>query len=194
MILYIFCIYFLIFCKLVIKCDYALRIFFVPLFQYVLTVKKQHHRKYNITYEKGGIKYMKNILKYITIFISGGIIYMCLEIFWRGWTHWTMGVLGGLCTVLIGLINEILPDDTPLLVQAPLASIIITILEYYTGYILNIKLGLNIWDYSQLPFNVDGQVCLYASLLWMVLGLIAVILDDAVRSLFGEEYVKHHLI
>ena len=137
---------------------------------------------------------MKTICKYIAIFTSGAIVYMCLEILWRGWTHWTMGILGGLCMVLIGLINEILPDDTPLLVQAPLASIIITTLEYYTGYILNIKLGLEIWDYSQLPLNVDGQVCLYASLLWLVLGIVAVVLDDAVRSLFGEKYVRHHLI
>lgn len=137
---------------------------------------------------------MKNLAKYLTVFISGAIIYMCLELAWRGFTHWTMGILGGLCTVLIGLINEILPDDTPLLVQAPLASIIITTLEYYTGYILNIKLGLNIWDYSQMPLNVDGQVCLYASLLWMVLGIVAVILDDRVRSLFGEDNIKHRLI
>ena len=137
---------------------------------------------------------MKGLAKYFTIFISGAIVYMCLELAWRGFTHWTMGILGGLCTVLIGLINEILPDDTPLLVQAPLASIIITVLEYYTGCILNIKLGLNIWDYSQMPFNVDGQVCLYASLLWMVLGMVAVILDDTVRSLFGENNVRHRLV
>lgn len=137
---------------------------------------------------------MKKIFKYLTVFISGGIIYMGMELAWRGYTHWTMGILGGLCTVLIGMINEILPTDTPLLVQAPLASIIITTLEYYTGYILNIKLGLNIWDYSQMPLNVDGQVCLYASLLWMVLGIVAVMLDDKVRWLFGEEDVKYRLI
>lgn len=137
---------------------------------------------------------MKKIAKYLAVFISGGIIYMCMELAWRGFTHWTMGILGGLCTVLIGMINEILPADTPLLVQAPLASIIITTLEYYTGCILNIKLGLNIWDYSQMPLNVDGQVCLYASLLWMVLGIVAVILDDKVRRLFGEEDVKYRLV
>ena len=137
---------------------------------------------------------IKNITKYITIFITGGIIYMCLELLWRGWTHWTMGILGGLCTVLIGLINEILPSDTPLVVQAPIASIIITTLEYYTGYLLNIKLGLEIWDYSQMPFNVDGQVCLYASILWMVVGFLAVVIDDLVRRLFGEDPVEHHLI
>ena len=33
---------------------------------------------------------------------------MSLEILWRGYTHWTMGVLGGICFVCLGLINEIL--------------------------------------------------------------------------------------
>lgn len=137
---------------------------------------------------------LKKFCKIICVFIAGAFIYMSLEILWRGFTHWTMGVVGGLCTVLIGLINEYFPKDTPLLVQAPIASLIITELEYISGYILNIYLGLNIWDYSQIPLNVDGQVCLPASLLWMLLGMVAVILDDAVRSLFGEEYVKHTLI
>ena len=121
-------------------------------------------------------------IEYALIFISGAIIYMCLELLWRGYTHWTMGVVAGIATVLIGLINEVFPKDTPLLVQAPIASLIITELEYISGEILNVYLGLNIWDYSQIPFNVDGQVCLPASLLWMGIGIIAVLLDDFIRA------------
>ena len=118
----------------------------------------------------------------------GGIIYMIMEMLWRGRTHISMGILGGICVVLIGIINEIY-HDIPLLYQAPLGSIIITILEYISGYILNITLGLNIWDYSDLPFNVNGQVCLYYSLLWMVLSMVASVIDDVIRQrIFGEEY------
>lgn len=129
-----------------------------------------------------------NFFKYITIFLTGGIIYMIMEMIWRGHTHISMGILGGICVVLIGIINEIY-HDIPLLYQAPLGSIIITILEYISGYILNMTLGLNIWDYSDLPFNVDGQVCLYYSLLWMVLSMVASVIDDVIRQrIFGEEY------
>jgi uncharacterized membrane protein len=124
------------------------------------------------------------ILEYTLIFMSGAIIYMALEILWRGYTHWTMGLVAGIATVLIGLINEFFPKDTPLMVQAPIASLIITELEYISGEILNVHLGLNIWDYSQMPLNVDGQVCLPASLLWMAIGLIAVVLDDMIRAWF----------
>jgi uncharacterized membrane protein len=128
-----------------------------------------------------------NVLKYIVIFISGALIYMGLEMLWRGYTHWTMGVVAGIATILIGLINEVFPKDTPLLVQAPIASLIITELEYISGMILNVYLGLKIWDYSQMPLNVDGQVCLPASLLWMILGLVAVVLDDFIRAKFDQD-------
>ena len=133
-------------------------------------------------------KRVYNFFKYVTIFLIGGIIYMIMEMIWRGYTHISMGILGGICVVLIGIINEIY-HDIPLLYQAPLGSTIITILEYISGYILNISLGLNIWDYSDLPFNVNGQVCLYYSLLWMVLSMVASVIDDVIRQrIFGEEY------
>ena len=120
--------------------------------------------------------------------MAGAITYLLIEICWRGYTHWTMGILGGIVIVLVGLINEVTKKDLPLIIQAPMASIIITLVEYWAGYILNIQLGMNIWDYSDLPLNVDGQVCLYFSLLWMILGIVASILDDLVRwRLFGEE-------
>ena len=95
--------------------------------------------------------------------MAGAITYLLIEICWRGYTHWTMGILGGIVIVLVGLINEVTKKDLPLIIQAPMASIIITLVEYWAGYILNIQLGMNIWDYSDLPLNVDGQVCLYVS-------------------------------
>ena len=140
-------------------------------------------------------KAIRKIIEYIAIFIVGAITYMLLEICWRGFTHWTMGILGGIVIILVGLINEVTRKDLPLIIQAPMASIIITLLEYWAGYILNIQLGMNIWDYSDLPFNVDGQVCLYYSLLWMILGIVASIADDLIRwFVFKEEAPKFRLI
>ena len=135
-------------------------------------------------------KVIYNIIKYPIIFIAGAIIYMAIEVLYRGYTHWSMGILGGLSLLLIGLIDEVSEKEIPLLVQAPIASIIITLLEYYTGYIVNIRLGWNVWDYSGLPWNVDGQVCLYFSLIWMVLGSVAVVIDNYMRFIFFEEPLK----
>ena len=56
----------------------------------------------------------KIIAKYLFLGAIGSIIYMSLEILWRGYTHWTMGVLGGICFICLGLINELLSWKTPL--------------------------------------------------------------------------------
>lgn len=138
---------------------------------------------------------INSLVKYPIIFLIGAIVYMGIEIIWRGYTHWTMGVLGGIILILIGLIDEVADEDIPIVWQAPIGSIIITVLEYYSGYILNIKLNLGIWDYSELPFNVDGQVCLLFSLIWMVLSVVAVWLDNFIRwKLFKEPRRKIRLI
>ena len=127
---------------------------------------------------------MKKILKKeFFIFIIFGISYFFLEIIYRGHSHWTMILLGGLVSVLIGLINEITPK-MEIVCQMLLGTIIITVLEFIFGYILNLKLRLGIWDYSSLPFNIMGQICLSFSFLWFILSYFIIILDDILRDFF----------
>ena len=124
---------------------------------------------------------LNNIAKNIIIFLIFGISYYLLEILWRGYSHWTMIIVGGLCGLLIGLINEITPKMNTVL-QMLLGSVIVTIIEFVTGYIINIKLDLNIWDYSNLKFNILGQVSLLFSVLWFFLSYIVIKLDDCIRD------------
>ena len=124
---------------------------------------------------------LNNTTKNIIIFIIFGISYYLLEILWRGYSHWTMIIVGGLCGLLIGLINEITPKINTVL-QMLLGSVIVTIIEFVTGYIINIKLDLNIWDYSNLKFNILGQVSLLFSILWFFLSYIVIKLDDCIRD------------
>lgn len=120
-------------------------------------------------------------IKNIIIFIIFGFSYYLLEILWRGYSHWTMLIVGGLCGLLIGLINEITPKMNVVL-QMLLGSIIVTIIEYITGWFLNIYLELGIWSYENLPFNIHGQVCLLFSILWFFLSYIVILLDDKIRE------------
>ena len=66
--------------------------------------------------------------------------------------------------------------------QCILSAIIITIIEYISGYILNIKLGLNIWDYKNLKFNINGQISLIFSLAWVFLSYFAIKFDDMLKN------------
>ena len=144
--------------------------------------------------DKTFIKAIKCILKIIILFIIGGTIYVSLELLFRGRSHISMFILGGLCFVLIGGINNYISWEMPLILQMIIGVVVITTLEFITGYIVNIKLGLNVWDYSNQPFNIMGQICLSFSFLWMLISLIAIVLDDYLRYwIFKEKKPKYHL-
>ncbi len=133
-------------------------------------------------------------MKHAVLFIAGGCVYYLLELISRGHSHWTMAVLGGVCFILVGGINEFFPWNMPLSLQGVIGAAIITVLEFISGVILNLWLGLRIWDYSNLPFNVLGQISLLFSLLWIPLAMFAVIMDDWLRyKLFGEECPKYKI-
>lgn len=44
--------------------------------------------------------------------------------------------------------------------------ILTTVLEYVTGWLLEKMFGNKWWDYSDMPFNIQGYVCLKFSILW----------------------------
>lgn len=118
----------------------------------------------------------------VILFLIGGGVYALLEMLWRGYTHWTMFLLGGACFVVMGLLNEYkIPWHWCLLRQSVVSACVITVFEFITGYIVNIRLGWQVWDYSDLPFNLYGQICLYYFLLWILLSMAGIVLDDWIR-------------
>lgn len=136
---------------------------------------------------------MKNLIKHLILLLTGGALYYCIELMARGFSHWTMLFVGGICFILIGIINEIMPK-IPLVWQMILSAVIITAVEFVSGCILNIWLGLDIWDYSDETFNLIGQISLKHSIYWFFLSSIGIILDDYIRYfLFGEERPKYAL-
>lgn len=133
---------------------------------------------------------MRNRLrnKYLTLFCAGGLLYVLIELLWRGRSHWTMFFLGGLCFVCLGLINEVFPWTMPLWEQALIGAGLVTALEFVTGCIVNLHMGWAVWDYSDLPGNLLGQVCPQYTALWLPVSLAGIVLDDWLRyRWFGEE-------
>ena len=131
---------------------------------------------------------MRKAIEAFILTCFGGSIYVMMEILWRGYSHWSMFLLGGICFIALGLINEIIPWNMPLYQQMAIGSLVITGIEFISGCILNLWLKMNVWDYSNLPFNIKGQICLPFTILWFFLSLVAIVLDDYLRwKLFGEE-------
>lgn len=137
---------------------------------------------------------MKYFFKYFILLLVGGTAYYVIEVLARGFSHWTMFLVGGICFILIGLINEITPKIA-LLKQMGISAIIITLIEFISGCILNIWLGLNIWDYTDEPFNLFGQINLKHSLYWFLLSSVGIIIDDYIRYLlFGDDKPKYTIV
>ena len=122
----------------------------------------------------------------IFLFLFGGFIYYGIEILWRGYSHYTMIILGGLCFIIIGLINETFSYSMYIEYQILIGDIIVTILELIFGIILNLYLGLGIWDYTNMPLNILGQICVPYMVLWLFLVALAIFVDDYAKYLLSE--------
>lgn len=138
---------------------------------------------------------IKLFTKYLALFFIGGTIYVSIEHIWRGWSHWTMFILGGICFIALGLINEVLDWNTSMVLQMAIGCAIITTLEFITGCVVNIGLGWDVWDYSQYPLNFLGQISVGSSVLWYFLSAVGIVLDDTIRwKAFGEDKPKYKWI
>ena len=114
------------------------------------------------------------------IVLAGGTVYVCIELLWRGRSHWSMFLDSGLCAALIGMLNEWAPG-LPLSAQALLGACVITGSELVFGSLFNRSYA--VWDYRALPHNVRGQICPQYFCAWLFIALLAVLLDDGLRLL-----------
>lgn len=118
---------------------------------------------------------MKSIIKYPMLFLFGGSIYYLLEIIFRGYSFTAMIICGGLCFTICGAINE-KNRCMPLVLQQLVAAAGITAIEFLFGLVLNVWLGLRMWDYSNMPGNILGQICPQFTALWFFLSALGIIL------------------
>lgn len=100
----------------------------------------------------------------------GGAAYYFLEVLCRGYSHWTMALCGGVCLNGIFHANRAMKDK-PLLLRAMVCGLLITAVELACGSLVNLKFHKKVWDYSDLPLNLWGQICLPFTLLWIALSL-----------------------
>ena len=125
----------------------------------------------------------------VIVFISGAAGYPLIELLWRGHTHWTMALVGGICFLLIYL-NEKRNARKTLLNRCLTGCMIITVTELVCGIIVNKILGWDVWDYSDMPVNFMGQICITYSALWFLLVIPLIYLCTVVKKLFCERITQ----
>lgn len=116
-----------------------------------------------------------------SVFFIGGILYGIIEILFRGYTHWSMVITGGLCLLIFYIFNFLLPVNN-FLIRCILSFFVITTLEYLVGFIVNLKLNWNVWDYSNVAYNIKGQICLPFSTIWFLFGIPMTFLCNFLRA------------
>lgn len=119
---------------------------------------------------------MKNFVKYVLLLTFSGYTYVCMELLFRGRSDITMMFCASLCVVPMICLNNKFTYEVDFLLQIALSTIYATLIEYCFGMIFNTD--YHIWDYRNMPFNIDGQICLPFSLIWALIAAFVIPLMD----------------
>lgn len=140
---------------------------------------------------------MKRIFyKNLILFLVGFCVYTTIEVLFRGYSYPASGLMGGISIVLIDKINDKISWNIDLSLQAIIGAAIVTLIELIIGTIAKYSGLLPImWNYSNMPLNYDGIICVPFSVAWIFLSLIAIFLADAINYyVLGDEERPHYIL
>lgn len=123
---------------------------------------------------------------YLFLFCIGAVGYCLIELLWRGYTHPSMGLAGGLSFCLIAVIQKRL-KPLKFIYRCIASGLGITAIELIFGGVFNLWLGLKVWDYSLMPINLLGQVCLLYTVMWCFLAAPMLIASDLLRQRLSSD-------
>ena len=124
----------------------------------------------------------RNLVLHALFGLIAGNIYLLIELVWRGRTHWTMLPLAAAIFVCAGILDEC-ENPPPFWVQVTIGTIIATALELAAGLLLNVWMGLGVWDYSNLPGNILGQICPQFTVAWALLMIVSIKLENIMHKI-----------
>lgn len=132
---------------------------------------------------------MVNRKELFLVFLIGAIGYALVEIVWRGFSHWSMMITGGLCLMIFYKIN--VKNNFSILQRCLMAMVIVTSFEFVVGGFVNLVWGMNVWDYSNQLFNLKGQICPLFSMVWFFMGIPMSLITNLIRNRIEVvEYIK----
>ncbi len=123
--------------------------------------------------------------KYIADFASfnfGYAAYSAIELSFRKYTHYSMGIAGGICFLSLHKLYKRY-KNLSLFKKCVVGSAVITLTEFVFGILFNKILKKNVWDYSDMPLNIMGQVCPLFSVLWAFLCIPICFLSSNIEKL-----------
>ena len=138
---------------------------------------------------------MKKLSEYLFLWTLGGTIYYAFEVVFRGFSHWSMFVLGGACMVFFAQQGLWMGWKDPLWLQVLRCVLFVTAAEFITGIIVNKWLEWNVWDYSDQIFQLFGQICAPFIILFSGLCALGIFLTGyLLHWLYGEVKPEFHVL
>ena len=101
------------------------------------------------------------------LFFLGGAGYVLLELLYRGRSHYSMFLAGGVCFLLLGKLEEVEPR-LPGVIRPLVGAGIITTGELAAQGLIFIR-DYAVWAHRGIPGNFCGQICPKFTLLWIPL-------------------------
>ena len=137
----------------------------------------------------------KRLVEYVFLWLLGGSLYYVFEIAFRGFSHWSMFALGGMCMIFFAFQGRAMHWREPMWIQVIRCTIFVTACEFITGMIVNKWLQLGVWDYSDQPFQLFGQICLPFAVIFSGLCAAGIPLSGyLLHWIFHEEKPKYRVL
>ena len=100
---------------------------------------------------------MEKLREYAAVCTIGSVGYSAIEVLWRGFTHWTMALAGGVGFLLLYL-ADLRMAGRSLVEKCAAGCALLTSVEFIFGVVVNKLCGLRVWDYSRRKGNLLGQI------------------------------------
>lgn len=135
---------------------------------------------------------MKKVSEYAVLWAIGGCLYYTFEFIFRGFSHWTMFVLGGICFLFCAVQGIVTNWEDALWIQLLRCMLFSISSEFITGIVVNKWLGWNVWDYSNQPYQLWGQICLPFAIIFMGLCMISILVSGYLTYWLYQETKPHY--
>lgn len=138
---------------------------------------------------------VKKISEYLVLGVLGGTFYYTFEMVFRGFSHWSMFLLGGVCLVFFAQQGLWVKWEDPMWRQVVRCTLFVIAGEFITGIIVNKWMGWGVWDYSDQPFQLLGQICLPFAVLFSGLCVVGIFVSSyLLHWVYGEAKPHFHIL
>lgn len=90
----------------------------------------------------------------------------------RGFLYETICPMYGFAALVLVVISEKIRGKGGVIKRIAIATVWCSVLEYLTSLILEVFFGIRWWDYTNEPYNIQGRICLAASVFWGFLSIL----------------------